>query len=98
MELDFFSARRMRTCSWTLRALAPGSGDGPSEGTMYAVQDVAGCRADRKQLSATAALISGGGLEPAEEQRSGLRAAVRRARCLDASAPVSAAKWRWVGL
>lgn len=32
-EQDFFSARRMRTCSWTLRALATGSGDGPSEGT-----------------------------------------------------------------
>lgn len=28
---------------------------------MYAVQDVAGCRADRKQPSATATLISGGG-------------------------------------
>lgn len=56
-EQDFFSASRIRTCSWTLRALATGSGDGPSEGTMYAVQDVFGCTADRKHLSATATLI-----------------------------------------
>lgn len=56
-EPVFFSAKRIRTCSWTLRALASGSGDGPSDGTMYAVQDVFGCRADRKQLSATATLI-----------------------------------------
>lgn len=56
-EEDFFSASRIRTCSRTLLALATGSGDGPSEGTTYAVQEVLGCRADRKQLSATATLI-----------------------------------------
>ena len=32
-EEDFFSASRIRTCSRTLLALAPGSADGPSEGT-----------------------------------------------------------------
>lgn len=35
---------------------------------------------------------------PLEEQRSGLRAAERRARWMNASAPVSAVKWRLVGL
>lgn len=58
-EEDFFSASRIRTCSRTLRALAIGSGDGPSEGTTYAVQEVLGCRADKKQRSATATLILG---------------------------------------
>lgn len=73
-EQDFFSASRIRTCSWTLRALATGSGDGPSEGTMYAVQDVFGCRADRKQLSATATLILSRREkreEPVEKEKSG---------------------------
>lgn len=73
-EQDFFSASRIRTCSWTLRALATGSGDGPSEGTMYAVQDVFGCRADRKQLSATATLILSRTErqdDPAEKEKSG---------------------------
>lgn len=96
-EEDFFSAIRIRTCSRTLLALATGSGDGPSEGTTYVVQDVLGCRADRKQPSPTATLILR--RERTEFTRikseMGLIAA-GAARPAARSVVVSAAKWRSV--
>lgn len=57
-DRDFFSARRIRTCSRTLLAFAPGSRHGPSDGTTYAVQDDLGCRADRKHPSDITDIVS----------------------------------------